>query len=284
MYTASVETELGSLVLTQNEAQWQLVSIVGLNPPNAQINTTTIAGMDGAKFNSSKLNTRNLVLTIRINGNVDSNRMLLYRMFRTKELVTFYYQHNSIDVMARGYVDTCTCDIFKKGEQMQVSIICPFPYWQSVDEIISDISNSQPSFTFPFTINSGEPVVISSYVSDRQTVVYNDTDTDTGMTIEIDFKNGVEEFFLANGNGEYFGLDEAFVTGDKVIVNTVKGQKNVQLVRDGETTGLFGALQPGSTFFQLKPGVNRFWYECDGGMTDSAVSVVLKYRKQYRGV
>ena len=72
MYTAKVQKESGSpLTLTGREPEWQIVHIQGLNPPSAQINLTNIVGLDGAKFNSAKLNTRNIVLTLRLNGDVE---------------------------------------------------------------------------------------------------------------------------------------------------------------------------------------------------------------------
>ena len=91
MYIAKIENSNGSILeLTGNEENFQIVSITGLHPPEAQINVTTIAGLDGARFNSAKLNTRNLVITLRLNNNPEDNRHLLYKYFRTKEACTFY--------------------------------------------------------------------------------------------------------------------------------------------------------------------------------------------------
>ena len=285
MYTVRVESALGSLVLTQNEPQWQLISITGLNPPKAQINTTTIAGMDGAHFNSSKLGTRNIVLTIRINGDVESNRLLLYRMFRTKETVTFFYQHNSINVMISGYVDTVECNIFKNGEQMQVSVVCPFPYFQSVKQNVVDVSNFQSEFEFPFSIDLDDPVIISSYEDNRVTNVYNNSETVTGATIEVDVTGLVESFTITNSvTGEFIGIDYLLFDGDKVLIDTVKGQKNVTLVRENVSQSIFGALRSGSTFLQLQPGNNEFWYQVDDGSWNQQVSVKFKFRTLYRGV
>ena len=63
------------LTLTQNESEYQVMSITGLNPPNAQINRSTVAGMDGTKFNSSKLNERAITIILKLNGDVEKTRI-----------------------------------------------------------------------------------------------------------------------------------------------------------------------------------------------------------------
>ena len=156
MFTCKIENSDGAVyVLTGDEPVYQVIKIEGLNPPKAQINTTTIVGLDGAMFNSSKLESRNIVLTIRINGDVETNRQNLYQYFRTKEACTFYYTNQNRDVYIQGYVESVVCDLFSKSELAQISIICPSPYFKSLDEIVSDISNSLALFTFPFSINKG---------------------------------------------------------------------------------------------------------------------------------
>ena len=102
MYTAKIENHNGILTLTGNESKWQVISITGLNPAPAQVNLTDIASLDGAKFNSSKLATRNIVITIRLNGDVESNRLFLYRYFSSKDNVTFYYKNSHLDTFKIG--------------------------------------------------------------------------------------------------------------------------------------------------------------------------------------
>ena len=113
MYTAKIENVNGEvMLLTNKESKYQVISITGLNPPKAQINTTPIVGLDGAKFNSSKLETRNIVITIRLNGDVEANRQALYNFFVTKKWCRFYYTNGSRNVYIDGYIDSVECDLF----------------------------------------------------------------------------------------------------------------------------------------------------------------------------
>lgn len=287
MYTAKIQNSNGNiLTLTGNESQWQVVSITGLNPPKAQVNTTSIAGLDGAKLNSTMLETRNIVIMLRLNGNnVESNRQLMYMYFRTKDTCTFYYQNQNLDVSIQGVVESVECNLFAKGEMMQISIVCPFPYFQSIDEITADISNETAAFSFPFAIDIGSPVEFSLYQNNRVTNVFNNSESETGVTIEIDVLNSVNSVKIINtATGDYIAISSAFVAGDRIIICTNEGQKSVKLVRNGATTNIFSSVQRGSTFFQLAVGDNEFSYQADSGASDSFVFIVFRFSNLYRGV
>lgn len=285
MYSAQIANRLGNVLeLTGHETEYQVVGIRGLNPPQAQINVSTIVGLDGAKFNSSKLNTREIVITLRINGNVEKNRNMIYAYVPTKEPCTFYYQNDTVDVYIEGYVHSVEVDLFSMSELMQISILCPQPYFKSVDEIIDDISKVTPLFTFPFSIDIGDPIVISSLDASAITNVVNISGT-TGLIIEADFTDDASSLKIQNTDtGEYILLSYAFESGDIVTINTNKGQKGVSLLRDGVTSNLFTSVQNGSTFFQLNTGDNMFTYLVDGGENDQAVNILFKHYTIYRGV
>ena len=288
MYTAKIENRNGDLmVLTGDEPVYQIIGIQGLNPPVAKINTTTIVGLDGARFNSARLETRNLVLTVKINGDVERNRLQLYRYFRTKEFCTFYYANGSLDVSIEGYVESVECDLFSNAEMAQISILCPFPYFRSLSEIVADSSTVFSTFVFPFSINIGEPVVISTIEEDSEGSidVYNGSESETGVILEIEFEDDASSIEIKNtSTGDDLKLAYEFQTGDKVIVNTNKGAKSITLIRGGVLSNIFSSLQQGSTFFQLMIGNNHFEYLVDGIPNADDVSIIFRYYNLYRGV
>ena len=96
MFSLEVENKQGTkLKLTQNESNYQVTKIEGLTPPKAKIVTTTVANMDGEKFKSSKLEARNLVLTIKLNGDVEANRLALYDFFENGQYCKIYYSNKN---------------------------------------------------------------------------------------------------------------------------------------------------------------------------------------------
>lgn len=274
------------MTLTGVEPTYQIISITGLNPPSAQINTTTIVGLDGAVFNSSKLQTRNLVLTVKINGDVEQNRLLLYSYFKTKDWCKFYYTNESLDVSIEGYVESVECNLFSNNEIAQISIICPYPYFKSLSEILTDSSKSIPQFVFPFSINIGEPVIISSYDESSGIAVYNSSETETGATIQIDILFVCASIEIKNiTTGDDFEIIYPFIKNDTIIIDTNKGQKSIKLIRNGVITNIFSALQQGSVFFQLVPGTNNFEYLVNNSEANNDdISITFKHYNIYRGV
>lgn len=287
MYQAKIENSSGNIMtLTGVEPVYQILSITGLNPPSAQINTTTIVGLDGAVFNSSKLQTRNLVLTIKINGNVEQNRLLLYSYFKTKDWCKFYYSNESLDVSIEGYVESVECDLFSNNELAQISILCPYPYFKSLSEILTDSSKSIPQFYFPFSININEPVIISTLDETSGIAVYNNSETETGLTVQINVLEACNSIEIKNiTTGDDFEINFSFLANDTIIINTNKGQKSIKLIRAGVITNIFAALQQGSVFFQLSPGVNNFEYLVDNSAANNdEVTITFRYYNIYRGV
>lgn len=286
MFVCKIEnTKNNILRLTQNESDFQILSVRGLNPPNAQINTSKIAGLDGSKFNSSTMNERNLVIMIKLRGDIERNRIRLYSFFRSKEWCKFYYKNNSRDVYIEGYVESVECDLFSNKEIVQVSIICPNPYFKGVEEIIDDISKSLAAFEFPFAIDIDDPIEFSTVDNSKITNIFNDSESETGVIITIDVLSTISTIQIkGTSRGETFTLDYNFVKNDRITIDTNKGEKSVSLLRNAATINLFSAVRKGSTFFQLDIGNNFFSYLIDDGINDSAVQIFFKHYAMYGGV
>lgn len=287
MYTAKIENVNGEvMLLTNKESKYQVVSITGLNPPKAQINTTPIVGLDGAKFNSSKLETRNIVITIRLNSDVEANRQALYNFFVTKKWCRFYYTNGSRNVYIDGYVDSVECDLFSSGEMAQISIICTEPYFKALTVIETDMSLIRGLFVFPFSINDGFPIPFSQYENAPNARIYNSSDGETGIIFKIKVNTNVSSVKIEKTNsGEYIELNNSFLVGDEISINTNAGNKSIKLTRNSTVTDLLSKLTNNSVFFQLNQGYNNFSYSTSLGESDNEdLTVSLLYRKSYRGV
>lgn len=285
MYKCAVEKNSVYQELTGNENQWQIISVTGLNPPGATINISSVVGLDGGRFNSSKLDTRNIVIMLKINGDVEKNRLFLYSLFRTKEEVRFYYSNESREVYIDGRVETVECAYFEKMEILQISIICPQPYFRALEEIITDISKVIPRFEFPFSIEADAPEIISEFDTSLVTDIVNEGESETGVIIEITFLSAVATVTIQNTEtGEYFTLNYRFWEDDVVTINTNRGKKSVTLTRAGMNFNIFSAIDRGSTFFELVAGDNFFSYTADAGAGDENINIVFRHDTVYRGV
>lgn len=287
MYTASIKNSAGSsLQLTQNESRWQVVKITGLNPAPAQVNTMNVAGLDGAKFNSSKLGTRNIVVLLRLRGLIETNRLAIYDICRTKDWCRFFYKNGKRDVYIDGYIDEVESDLFVLGEVVQISIICPNPYFKAVDASSVGFSDTITDlFKFPFAINYDDPVPFSEIENADAINVRNDAESETGVVVNIVIMDACSEIAIANTTtGEMLTIEGSYLAKDRIIIDTNKGNKGMRLVRDGVTSNIFSNLVRGSVFFQLATGDNIFQYEVDGVMDSAKAEITMDFTEQYRGV
>lgn len=293
MFELKFENEKGEVItLSGAEDRYQIIAIEGLNPPNAYIHRSVIAGMDGSKYMSAKLEERNIVLTVRINGDVERNRLNLYNYFRTKHYSKMYYKNGQMDVYIEGYVETVECNLFDIMEQMQVSIVCPNPYFQSTEEIVTDVSQVLGAFEFPFAFGADgvetsattdEAIEFSTYVQDRITTVINEGEDETGVIIEITAGEEVVNPIIYNADtGEYFGLNITMTKGDVLTINTNRGEKSVMLMHEATLTNQINKLTRGSTWFTLTKGDNLFTHDADSG--NANMQIVFTHRTRFQAV
>lgn len=286
MFDLQIENSKSELItLTQNESDFQIINVEGLNPPNATLNLSTIAGMDGAKFNSAKLETRNIVIYIKLNGDAERNRVFLYRYFNSKDKCKIFYKNELRNVYIEGYVESVEVSPFSDNEIMQISIMCPDTYFKSVDELIADISKLVSEFTFPFSINYRYPIAISSYIQNRVTSIVNKSESEAGLDIVINVLKDFNKITIRNTlTDEFMTLQHTFWEDDIIKISTHRGKKSVKLIRSEVESNIFSKLQAGYTFFQLASGINKFTYSVDDGTHDDYVRVKFYYNETFQGV
>lgn len=290
MFTAKIENQFGELLtFTQNESVYQVISIDGLNPAPALINTTAIAGLDGARFNSSRLEMRNIVIYVKINGDVETNRLNLYRHCITKTKARFYFQNDTLDVWIDGYIERVECSLFEQMEIASISIICPYPYFSSVEKFKTLSTNIVSMFEFPFSIEEDAPEVISEIMTDNFSSILNSTDSRCGMQIVVDVLSDVDKIEVVNTTtAEDIKLDASsaggFLEGDRIVIVTEQGRKDVYQIRAGTRSSLFPVLVHGSKFPQLQPGLNILQYSADDVVGSTKIMLTYGYNLTYRGV
>ena len=286
MFSLKVENAKGAILeLTNDETNFQVTNVEGLTPPNATINTSDFANGDGSSFNSSKIPNREIVITVYINGDVQTNRLTLYKYFRSKNWCKIYYKDDQRDVYIEGYVQTMEAPIFTQKQVAQISILCPDPYFKDVETIVQSISKALKKFTFPFSININEPIPFSEFELEKVTNVINESESETGFIINVSFMGKVDKLEIRNvDTGKNFIIDYNFIANDKLVINCNRGSKSAILTRDATEYNLIPYVRSGSIFFQLGVGDNNFSFLADEGVSDMSVDIQFYYYKVYLGV
>lgn len=282
MFTLICENSRGQQLNLTRHRYYVVTSVEGLTPPSASINTTKVALGDGAIFNSSVVNERNIVIGLYIVGDVEYYRQQLYKIFKVKQFCKVYYQNTHRNVYIEGYVESFEASIFDMKQYVQISIICPSAYFTNVDDKEYEFSWTNGGFEFPFSIP--ESGVEFGTIANTSTVdVINDGDVDTGLTIELSARGRVLNPTLINvQTGEQMVINYELEAGDVVKITTHRGNKRITRTHDGVTENIINRLKTGSTWFSVAVGDNVFAYSADSGGSVLDVKFILS--ELYEGV
>ncbi|MDE6777016.1 MAG: phage tail family protein, partial [Oscillospiraceae bacterium] len=263
MFILKIENTRGeTFELTNNEQDYAVVGVSGLTRPDTTVNTSSGVS-DGEYYNSSKVGMRNIVIDILLRGDIETNRQRLYKIFPLKTTCTVYFKNYNRDVKIKGYVEVLDGDLFVEQEQIQISIICPQPYFESLKTLYTELSKVMRLFEFPFSIT--EPIPFSEKRNLPLCSILNSGDTTCGAVITISITGEVSDLKIYNtATQQFFGLDYEFGENDQITLNTQSGQKNISLIRNGETINLLSSMQAGSSWIQLATGINNFTFTADG--------------------
>ena len=262
LFTLIAENARGDkLQLTQNPA-YGVIDVSGLSPAAATVNTSVIATSDGSIYNSSRVNSRNIVITIALIQEPEINRIALYKIFKTKQFCKLYYKNGLRDVFIEGYVESFECGLFSISEQAQISIICPNPFFKNVNSTISYI-----------TIDSNAV----------ESTIINNGDIASGVEIQITASGETINPKITNvDTHEYFELYFVMQSGDIINISTYSGEKSITLRRNGTTQNIINSVNRSSVWLQLNYGKNNFVYSAKEG--ENNLEVTMTHTDLFEGV
>ena len=288
-----------TLELTRPELSGLIVtSVEGLGPAKANINVTDISTSDGGIFNSSRLNKRNIIMNLVFlqspTESIEDIRQKTYAYFPIKKKVHLTIVTDNHTSETDGYVESNEPDIFSQNEGCSISIICPDPFLYSQNDTATSFSGIESSFSFPFANDSkdelvSEPVLEMGVLQNRteQLIVY-DGNSEIGMSIHIHALGEATNITILNvltGDKMILNTDRlkailktetAIIAGDTIIINTVRSDKSITLLRDGITTNILNCLDRGSKWFTLTKGDNIFSYDAETGATNLQFYIMNK--------
>jgi phage-related protein len=240
----------------------QIRNIDGLDPVKASINTSPFGSVDGASYVGSSVLSRNIVLTLHPNPDWDdwtyeSLRRLLYSYFMPKRPTRLvFYSDDMIPVEISGIVEGVEVNQFSKDPELQVSIICPDPYFTALAP----------------TVITGQTVRAHGVVT---TVDYQGT-VETGMIVKVTATTAPNPTDIAIQIGNpaitYFAVACTVDPALYFEMSSIDMRKYVQNVNIG--SGVIGNLlskvhvQEGSLWPTFQPGENEFSVITDGGVQD----------------
>ena len=259
-------------------------SITGLGPGKATINTSEMATNDGSNFNSARLSSRNIVISLgylwRNDASIEEIRQLSYKYFPIKKEVTLLIETDKRTAEIVGRVESNDPNIFSKDSGSDISIICPNPFFYSTRTNTTVFSGTDWKFEFPFSNESlTEPMLEMGDITNyAEKVIRYEGDADIGVTITIHALAAAKNISIYNtGTRDLMKIDtdklvaltgSSIRAGDDIIICTVTGKKSVTLIREGKTINILNCLTKDSDWFKLTKGDNIFAYISDEGKYD----------------
>jgi len=238
----------------------QIRNIDGLNPVKASVNTSPFGSVDGAAYIGSNVPTRNIVLTVHPNPDwniwtYESLRRLIYSYFMPKLATRLdFYSDDLVPVTITGIVEDVGLNQFSKDPEFLVSVICPNPYFTSLE----------PHIITGQSIRADGDVVHIEYAGNIE----------TGIHVEVTAASGPDPTSIGVQIGDpsisYFNTEASVAELQYFEMNSVPMEKFVQNVDIGGGTiiNLLPKVQPGSSWPILKPGENDFSVITDTGIQD----------------
>lgn len=262
-------------------------SIEGLGPCTATINAKEQATVDGAIYNSARVNSRNIVLSLKFlfAPTIEDVRQKSYKYFPIKKPLTLKVETDNRIAEIQGYVESNEPDIFSKDEGTQISIICPDPYFYSTRDNVTLFSGIEAIFEFPFSNESLTEKLLEfgriEYATER--VVRYAGDADVGVRIIIHALGDVSNITIYNtGTRETMKIFDDFVNADDIYISTVKGDKYIYRMRNGVFTNILNSLSRDSNWFTLSKGDNIFAFTAEVGSGN--LQFRIENRTVYEGV
>lgn len=238
------------LPMSERGAQTDLIqirNIEGLDPVTADVNTSPYGSVDGESFVGAHVPKRNIVITIGLNPDwknwsMAALRRLLYLYFMPKQPVRLVFTSDDDfpDVEITGYTESVTPNIFSKDPEFQVSVICPDPYFTSVNPIVvnGNVGGAYKTISYKGTIETGYNVKVTDIVPPEATYISIHTGDPVMSYLRV--------WALVNPMNYY-------------VMNSLPGDKYVRNVNltTGAITNLLNKVVTGSTWPTLKPGDNE---------------------------
>lgn len=272
-------------------------SVTGLGPVKADINFKNLSTMDGALDSGfSRITTRNIVIQFVFieSPTIEETRLKTYKYFSVKQNITIRIETDVRTYEIVGRVESNNPTIFSKEEGSQVSIMCANPFFYSLYKQNISFYGVKSLFEFPFSNESlDNNLIIFGDIQKRvYSTIYYDGDSNAGIIIKmhaigevrgITIYNLLTREKMALNDNKIIEIAETGIqNGDDIIIDTIKGEKSVTLIRDGIEINILNSIEKPMKWLQLVKGYNAFAYTTTSG--SSNLSFNMEYKTLYEGV
>lgn len=240
--------------------------------PKVTIYTSKSINQDGETYVSSTANMRNIIIDFDITSEFMYSKQRLYQVFRMKEKHTLVFRHGDIERKINCYVESLEVnetDIDKK--RVQVSLLCPNPYWSTLNTIITEIALWLGLFEFELEF-SEDGIDFGTRTPSLVVNVLNEGHVECGMIIYFKALATVVNPKLYDiYQQKWVEIDYTMIAGDIIKVDT--DEMDVKLIRGGVTTDITNYLTYESDYLKLAQGDNLLRYSSEENQDNLEIKI-----------
>ena len=263
------QDDLLSLTLDDISDMYVVLGIDGLDPSKATMASSAFALLDGAVFQASRREPRNILLTLGLEPDYDVNsvrdlRVNLYRWFMTKAVVKLrFFTAEGLTTEIVGRVESFETPLFARDPQVVISMLCYDPDFIEL-----------------------APITYSGHtVSDTtEFLIPYEGSVETGLVFTLNLDRTETEFTIyhrpPDGVTRTMDVTISMLAADVLVISTVAGDKRATLTRTGTASSVLYAISPQATWFELMPGDNHFRVFATG----AAIPFTLQYTPRHGGL
>lgn len=307
--SAKHETAVLDLARPDNSLGFAITDMNGLGANKADVNMSEWVTIDGGVYTSAHLPARTIDMKIvylprTLDESVADIRRQTYQYFPIKKKVRLTFEMvtiKSIPTIRRyfieGYVQENTIDIWSEQEGSNISIVCPFPYFQDeeVEEGTFSLVNNLFHFEFPDEdldtnreedaddlLNIPVRMPMSEQLVRVEKPIYSKSTLPVGIIFTLNATGPVSNIVVYNRTTyQRFVLDITINAGDTIVIDTRVGHKRVYK-KDGRDTSVIQYLGLNSEWLVIEPGDNIIGWTCESG--EEYLDVTYEYRALYEGL
>lgn len=274
-YKLTLQNEVGRIIDINDGKNFQVLNCRGLTPPSAELFLSKSPNRKGARYNGSSLSERTIEIDIKLLGDIEANRNLLYDWANPESYCRINYSNFLKNVYCEGIVESATLELFTNSQVMSIVIVCSDPYLKSLYTIFQEINQYLRQFTFPFSIDRNGIPFSTSKNSTLTTFTYNGVRV--GFKAYVIIKGEINRIQITNQrDASYFALSKHFEAEQILLIDSSASPKKVTNLTTGEN--LLKYMSAKSTWLKLFTGQNQFSYEVDTNVEDVEVTFSLNDR------
>lgn len=262
-----------------------LTDVDGIYEAKNKVYVSENSTIDGATYQGSVAEYRNIVLHLTDTDKYVDNRDALNRLFKEKSVGTLtFWEADAAPRKIDYYVESLNSTGEDPYREHQVSLICPDPFFYDINSSDESMASWVAAFEFPFE-PTAEGFEFGYQSNERIKTIQNDIAEDNiGVVITITCMGTVVNPSITHiETGDRISIGHSgkpfeISTGDVVVITTATGNKHVTLTHNGVTSEVNHYLTEDSVFVQLMRGSNSFGFNADSGLNNLSISISYTFK------